>query len=434
MIRSGACAPRPMVDVWICGRGVDDVSGAGGQAPIDAASILGALPDLLVLIDDEANLLWASDEAERWSGWTTAEMAGRPMHELVHPDDVATALASLASVAGKASGTLVEIRLRDRAGTYSRFEVRGRPSAAGVVLALRDVTDRRRWEVAAGDTRLIEAVLDAAPTVTMVLDRDGSVRGASRALTSILGRDLSSTLGRPLADLAARGSRTAVRGALARAVTASGSTTFEASFSSALTGTDVPMSVTVVNMIDDRAVEGLIVTAVDITPLAEARDWLVHLAGHDPLTGLANRALLFDRLSDALSLARRSGRRAAVVYGDLNGFKQVNDTFGHAAGDRVLVVVAERLLDVARCTDTVARIGGDEFVLVLDAASEAGASSLVARIREVMARPIELPGGEEVVVPLSCGWAVSGDGLTAPDELLAAADAAMYRVKRQVAV
>ena len=412
---------------------VADDPAARGRAAIDPSSILAALPDLLVVIDDAANLLWANDEAERWSGWTASEMAGRPMHELVHPDDVATALASLASVAGKPVGTLVEIRLRDRSGTYSRFEVRGRPSALGVVLALRDVTDRRRWEVAAGDTQLIEAVLDAAPTITMVLEPDGSVRGASRALTTVLGRSLSSTLGRPLAELAAPGSAAALRTWLERAVATAGSTTFEASFASAITGTDVPMSVTVVNMVDDRAVEGLIVTAVDITPLADARDWLAHLAGHDPLTGLANRTLLFDRLTQALARADRSGRRAAVVYADLDGFKGVNDAFGHAAGDRVLAVVAERLLDLARATDTVARIGGDEFVLVLDGASEAGASSLVARIREAMAAPIELPGGEEVVVGLSCGWALAGDGVTVPDELLGAADAAMYRVKRPIA-
>jgi diguanylate cyclase (GGDEF)-like protein/PAS domain S-box-containing protein len=352
---------------------------------------------------------------------------------MVHPDDLLTALASLESVQRKEIGTAIEIRVRDRAGTYHSVEVRGRdatddPAVGGVVLVLRDTTDRGRWEVAGGDSHLYRAVLDHAPGITMLLDAEGRLRGATRALTSLLGRDLESSLGHHLREFVTHPDATTVEAELALAMSEPGQRSFEVSFTSKDRATAIPMSLNVVNLLDDRIVEGLVVSAVDITQLAETRARLAHLASHDPLTDLPNRAALTSRLKDALSAARLRQSAVSVIYCDLDHFKAVNDEHGHLAGDRVLVEVAQRLLAATRAGDTVARMGGDEFVILVEDGEARAVRALLARIKVAMAEPILLESDERVVVSLTAG-AASADGNADVDALLGRADAAMYAAK-----
>ncbi len=157
----------------------------------------------------------------------------------------------------------------------------------------------------------------------------------------------------------------------------------------------------------------------------------LYRALHDPLTGLATRGLLLDQVNQALD---RSGRRPAgwlaVLALDLDRFRLVNDALGHPAGDELLVEVARRLEGALRSTDTAARLGGDEFViLVEDLECEGEALSLAARLREVIAEPVRLSSGEQVVVTASVGIALAGAGPQSPAALLWDADAAMYRAK-----
>lgn len=150
----------------------------------------------------------------------------------------------------------------------------------------------------------------------------------------------------------------------------------------------------------------------------------------DHLTGLANRYLLFDRLAHALSSAERNGRQVVVFFIDLDGFKQINDTFGHAAGDQFLQHVAERLRSVVRETDTAARLAGDEFLVLLDGSTLDVAPELVAeRLLEVLGEPYDLRAqtGRQVSVTASIGFAL-GQRATA-EELLADADMALYAAK-----
>jgi len=151
-------------------------------------------------------------------------------------------------------------------------------------------------------------------------------------------------------------------------------------------------------------------------------------ASSDPLTGLANRPALVDHMAAALDRAAAREHVFAVLLVDLDGFKAVNDTFGHATGDALLVAVAGRLLDVARSQDTVARIGGDEFVVLLDGVtSEQGAVQVAQRILVTLSQPYALEPGE-VSVGASIGITVRSTE-TRPDELLSEADAAMYAAK-----
>jgi diguanylate cyclase (GGDEF)-like protein/PAS domain S-box-containing protein len=182
------------------------------------------------------------------------------------------------------------------------------------------------------------------------------------------------------------------------------------------------------NRLDDEAVRGIVVNARDVGERKALLDQLAHQAFHDPLTGLANRALFYDRVSHALDLSQREGRTVTVLFLDLDGFKQINDTMGHAEGDHLLRMVANRLRACARATDTVARLGGDEFaVLVEDTAVARSTERLIERIREQMAFPFTL-AGREARISASIGSASTIGGEV--DEVLRHADVAMYAAKR----
>lgn len=174
---------------------------------------------------------------------------------------------------------------------------------------------------------------------------------------------------------------------------------------------------------------GIDAVARNVTRRRALEERLRHLAGHDALTGLCNRMRLEDRLGHAIRRSRRDGRGLALLYMDLDGFKAVNDTHGHHSGDHLLVTVAERLRAVLRESDTIARMGGDEFAVVLEGGVTIEGAELVAS--KLMASVAEPYGGISVVVTTSVGIALfPGDGDTTQD-LLRAADAAMYRAKRQ---
>ncbi len=166
---------------------------------------------------------------------------------------------------------------------------------------------------------------------------------------------------------------------------------------------------------------------------AEAR--LAHQATHDQLTGLANRTLLLDRLERELHEPDRAADHLVLLYLDLDGFKAVNDGWGHAAGDQVLRTVGDRLRAVTRRGDTVARLGGDEFVVLCLGVTPEGAEALGAKLREAVTAPIELASGEAVTVGASIGVFAAtapADGAPWPVEvgdLLRAADTAMYAAK-----
>jgi diguanylate cyclase (GGDEF)-like protein/PAS domain S-box-containing protein len=170
----------------------------------------------------------------------------------------------------------------------------------------------------------------------------------------------------------------------------------------------------------------------DISELKQMQVELTHQTLHDPLTGLPNRNLFVDRLSVALARLERSSKEVAVLFMDLDRFKRVNDSMGHAAGDRLLRAVATRLRESVRPGDSAARIGGDEFtILCEDVPGKEGATAIAARISQAMARPFSLDEGE-VFSNASIGVAVAGQrAATDPEGLIRDADAAMYDAKEK---
>jgi diguanylate cyclase (GGDEF)-like protein/PAS domain S-box-containing protein len=169
-----------------------------------------------------------------------------------------------------------------------------------------------------------------------------------------------------------------------------------------------------------------------ISDITEARHYerrLQHLAHHDPLTGLANRTLLQDRLQLGIDAALRHGQLGALAFLDLDNFKHINDTFGHEAGDEVLRSIAERLRRSLRDDDTVARVGGDEFVLLMNnQPSIRHVTELIERIRHAVCAPIHA-GGKELIAGVSIGVALFPDNGVVAEQIMRAADAAMYHAK-----
>lgn len=179
----------------------------------------------------------------------------------------------------------------------------------------------------------------------------------------------------------------------------------------------------------DGQVTRLIGYGVNITDRKRAELRLAHLALHDALTGLPNRSLFMDRLQHALDRARRTGNRVAVLFVDLDRFKAVNDTLGHDAGDRLLQQVADRLRACLRACDTVARLAGDEFtVLVEEIVGPQDAQAVAWRVQEAFRQPFHL-AGQTVRVTASVGIAVSTPDLHSPEDLLRRSDTAMYQAK-----
>jgi len=158
-------------------------------------------------------------------------------------------------------------------------------------------------------------------------------------------------------------------------------------------------------------------------------DALYHLATHDPLTGLANRALFYDRLRQSLALAKRNGARSAIVNLDLDGLKPINDRFGHRAGDAAIKEVGTRVLGNARSSDTVARVGGDEFGVVLaEVLDRASLNKLTDRIAQEVARPFAFEN-QAITLGTSIGSALFPDDGQEPEILIETADQSMYRMK-----
>lgn len=180
----------------------------------------------------------------------------------------------------------------------------------------------------------------------------------------------------------------------------------------------------------DNVIIGAVIVVRDVGAARDRSQKMLHRARHDTLTRLPNRSLLYDLLAKAIAAARRHKKPLAVGFLDVDGLKAVNDSYGHSVGDRLLAGVANRIKAVLRQSDSVGRVGGDEFVIVLSEIAHSGDAALVAqKLLEAIAAPCRIDG-RDVTVTASLGLALyPDDGLT-PRDLVASADVAMYAAKR----
>jgi diguanylate cyclase (GGDEF)-like protein/PAS domain S-box-containing protein len=327
------------------------------------------------------------------------------------------------------------VRRADGSVIWVRFTARAFRGEGGEILyyegALEDVTDRRRAEEAlrSSEERFRSLVQNASDLIS-ILDAEGIVRYESPSYQRHLGAGPEEHAGRDIRDLVHLEDRGVADEALATLVAQpSEVVTFEYRLRHR-DGSWRVLESTASNLLGQPAVSGIVLNSRDITDRKQAEEKLLHDTLHDELTGLPNRALFMDRLRQSMERSRREPERLTVVlFLDLDRFKLVNDSLGHLVGDELLIQIAGSLAGVLRPADTIARVGGDEFALLLEGGRDVGDAARVAdRIHERLAEPINL-GGQEVFITASIGIAVHTPEYERPEDLLRDADTAMYRAK-----
>ncbi len=283
------------------------------------------------------------------------------------------------------------------------------------------------------ETRLFGAILVASPDPIFVLDLEGCFIYANRATADLFALDPEEIIGKSVVDLGfsfAAGLRRQIEKVIADQSTFRGK--FTHTFAS---GHGNRFEYLLAPVIDEQKIsEATVCILRDVTQRALAEEKIWHNAHHDLLTGLPNRRLLLDRLEQELKHAKRSNRSLAVLFMDLDGFKEINDTFGHEAGDRMLSEVAGRITGCIREEDTVARLGGDEFAVVLAGTRQRKDVDLVAQtIKRALVRPFWIDQ-QPAQVSVSIGIAFYPHDANTPPALLRAADQDMYREKTQSVV
>jgi diguanylate cyclase (GGDEF)-like protein/PAS domain S-box-containing protein len=292
---------------------------------------------------------------------------------------------------------------------------------------LTDEVNRRRSE------DYFRTLIRSTSDVILIIDENEAIQYASPSATSVFG--YPDLVGTPLANLIAGTDHAALWDLLARTRTGRTGHVHEGTDLTAVRADGRLLQVECGgrDLRDDPTVAGLVLTIRDVTERRQLENELVYQAFHDGLTGLPNRVLFQDRLESAAKLARKDGSTIGVLFIDLDDFKEVNDTLGHAVGDQLLIAVGQRIVDAIGPLNTAARVGGDEFaVLVQHGHGPADAEELAARIVAVLAAPVEVSdggGGSHIVRTASSVGVATSQEASATAELQRHADLALYVAK-----
>jgi len=385
------------------------------------------------------------------------------IEEVIHPEDQARVLKKLNDhLAGKTDEYRIEYRVRGKDGQWRWFLDRGKVverdennMPVRMTGTHQDITRQKKKDEALAmirqqlhdavdnERRFLQSVIDGAVDPVMAIDLDYTVLLMNRVATRIFRIDPESIRqgGQKCYRLFAGREKPCVSGRnpcpiqAVRRQERPVTLVHETYHGNGIKNTFEIEASPLWNR--EGELYGVIEVARDITDrlrveqeLRESRSRLYRLAHHDPLTGLPNRLLFRDRLERAIVKARRNGGRVAILFLDLDHFKEINDTLGHDVGDALLVEVARRLQGQCRESDTVARLGGDEFVFILDEIRDRGSVRVVAdKIVAAMRRPVQAEG-HEIQVGTSMGIALYPDDSDNMDEVIRCADLALYRAKK----
>ncbi|MDT8408412.1 MAG: diguanylate cyclase [Wenzhouxiangellaceae bacterium] len=438
--------------------------------PLNLDALAAKLPELLldplVVVDEWGRFVFVNTACERVLGYSKAELIGQPMIDLVHPDDRERTLAAAARIVQGGSHTNFENRYRHKDGrvVHLAWSARWYESDRLRVAVARDVTALKRSEAARTALYRISEAAHAVESLSalcgVIHDVIDELMPAGHFYMALLD-EAGGRLTYPYVANRrepAHESEVLLPGTPLEYVIRSGRPLLkvhDASLEKCSAPEDpdaggdwlgVPlmagkrtMGAVVVQTrspderytVDDRDL--LQFVSMQVTTAIErmrTQDRLRHMAHHDALTGLPNRLLFYDRFDVAVKRARRGGELLVLLYLDLNHFKKINDASGHHTGDRVLQQVAKRLVDCVRELDTVARMGGDEFTILLNHIGDPGvAEATRKRILKAMAEPFDF-GDTTIVLTASIGLAVYPDDGEDIETLLRRADAGMYGMKQ----
>ncbi|MDQ6617641.1 MAG: PAS domain S-box protein, partial [Actinomycetota bacterium] len=399
--------------------------------------------DLTIVTDASGRPLYVSPSVTRMLGYSPAEFATVRGIDLIHSDDQEQLRDALGLARfSPATHPTTEVRAHHRDGTWRWLELSisnllADSSIRGLVWNIRDTTDRKRAELALGQaTEQFRLSFENAPIGMALTSIDPATQGwllrVNQALADLLGYTREDLEGRTMAQITHPDDLAADRAAMARFQTNEAVSVMTEKRYRHADGRWIWVQLQASMVGGDNGPQKYVISQMlDVTERRAAEERLTFLALHDPLTGLANRRLLLDRLSLALARTARTGRMVAVLYLDLDRFKGVNDSWGHDQGDQLLRLAADRLQQLVRDSDTLARLGGDEFVLVADdLVGPAEALAIARRIEESLNEPFDLPGAGLVAISASVGVALA-TGDADPKTLLRHADVAMYQAKEQ---
>jgi diguanylate cyclase (GGDEF)-like protein/PAS domain S-box-containing protein len=438
-VRSAARAARGSAR-----RSTSDVMAEGcrpqdASHPQDAAvearyrAIVEQSHDLLMIVDGDNRLRWGNAAFERTLGYSADSLVGMSVPPLIHEDDLPALFATIGALAAEPGGSAsVDFRMRAVDGSWHFMETSAtnllhEPAIRGFVVSLRDVTTRVVAEGALTTSEeRYQDLIDRAHAVVYAATVEGRFTAVNTAAAGLTGYPVEELLGMTMLDLVVPEDREHAMEVLARVV-AGGDETAEIQVR-ARDGRRLFVEVSAHLVARNGAPAHIEGVARDITERHLLEGRLRHAAIHDALTGLPNRTLLLDRLSQALGRRRDGDTQVAVMLLDIDAFKLVNGEFGHVAGDEVLVELAARFRSLLHTGETVARLGGDEFAIVADShAARRGLAGLAERVLSAFAEPFS--AGEIFrKMNASLGIAIAVVDAT-PAQLLRDADTAMYRVK-----
>ena len=406
--------------------------------------------DIVSIIEADGIIRYESPAIERVLGYKPEEMIGTNAFYYLHPDDAEmVANKYREGVANNKSTVAIEARFLCADGSHRYLEAVSNflvedPDVQGVIINSRDITERKEAEEALRKSEdRFRQLFAQSIDILVVHDGDGRIFDCNGAACCALGYSREEMLSLSIQDLDFNMLSEEER----RARKMNGGTLWQRALAGDLgvqdtvvrtelrrkNGSEFPAEIRV-GGVDYGGRRMILASTRDVSERRRLEERLVHQATHDPLTDLPNRRTFMNDLEHVIERARQWGTNAVVLFVDLDDFKQVNDTFGHEAGDRLLVTVARRLKGCLRPDDTVTRLGGDEFVVVFkDISDEAEAARATKRIQEALSSPFELDG-QKISLTASVGVALAEPntrpGLQAED-LLREADAAMYRAKKE---
>lgn len=404
-------------------------------------AVLENAQDAYICIDATNVIRQWNRQAEVTFGWSREEAIGRPLHETIIPVQYRGAHQRgveryLASGEGKLLNRRVELVAMRRDGTLFPIEIRisPLPSEHGHLFCafLHDISDRRRIAEELQQSRnQLHTIANNLPVQIAYIDAEQKFRFANEAYRTAFGLAPEKIMGQTLLDTLGDAVYAKIEEQVRRVLSGERDV-FEITLAGAAAETF--WSVTYVPDQRDGAVAGFYVMAQDITAHKELEFSLQRQATQDALTGLPNRRALLAGLARALARADRSLEEIGVLFFDLDGFKSVNDRYGHDAGDYLLKQFAARLQACVRNTDIVARLAGDEFVVVLEGLHD-GAAESEAVARQILDETRESPivfDGETLLFSASIGLCIYRPGdASGPEQLINAADQAMYAAKRE---
>ncbi len=400
-----------------------------------ATVTLHSIADAVIVVDAAGQLESMNAVAERLTGWSLIAARGLPLDyvfQIMQGSSGSSADAALMQAVQQGRevpGTEAK-RLRHRDGKEFFIEISAAPirhdgRLYGAVLVFRDVTGLRQAHRDALNERdeLLRIVVSSAPMMLFALDKNGEMMFAEgselKRFSETSGRDGARSHPGGLENMPAiqRDIRRALAGEAFCSIFNLNELVYECRYTPVLNS--------------QGGIIGAVAVALDISERKRAEERLNYLAYYDELTDLPNRALFNDRLHQAMAEADRETKNVAVIFLDLDRFKDINDTLGHEAGDHLLREVAARLVRSVRKVDTVARLGGDEFTLILPAiADSADIDKIVGKIGETFAAPFDVAERSLYVTP-SMGITLYPKDARTLDSLLKNADIAMYQAKRQ---